>query len=355
MASRIRSIVLLIAAFFCLFSSSSFARSGDNPANVVVAKITRGTIIPEKTFIGSVYYPEVSDIAAEVSGRVEEVAYEEGQAVVKDSVLVRMDSSLLKKTFLSKTASFEEILSDLARAKKDLERTKNLYERKILAEKDLDDQIFTVKGLEKKAASLKAEAEHLEIELGKTVIRAPFSGVIIKKNTAVGEWLSPGSAVATIAMNNSFDVMISVPEDIIFHLQRGMKIPVTAGRIETEGTITAIIPQGDVATRTFPVKIRIEKAPSLMEGMEAKVTLPAGQSIDSFFVPRDAILNVYNETFIVAVDNSRASLIKVDVVGYENMYAGIKGNRIKESLKVVVKGNERLRDGDPVNVLEETE
>jgi len=350
-------ITSMVSAILCatLAWTVQAAAAGRDPANVVVAKITRGTIAPENTFIGTVYYPEVSDVSAEVEGRVETVTFDEGRFLTKGAILVQMDSSLLQKTIQSKKASHEQVLVDLTRATKDLERTKNLYERKIVAEKDLDDQIYTVQGLGKKAASLKADVERLEIELAKKTIRAPFNGIVIKKTTAVGEWLSPGSTVATIAKNGAFDIIVSVPEDVLPHLRKDMNVQITAGGVKTVGTIIAIIPKGDIATRTFPIKIRVTQAPSLMEGMEARVKLPAARSAQAYFVPRDAVLTASDTAHLVAIVDGKAALIKVRVVGYQGMMAGVEAEGVKDDMKVVVKGNERLKEGDPVTIIKEIE
>ena len=70
-------------------------------------------IHPEEEFVGTVYYPEVSDVSAEVSGTVKTIAFEEGQTMKQGELLVKLDSDLLEKTLQSKTALYEETLSDL--------------------------------------------------------------------------------------------------------------------------------------------------------------------------------------------------------------------------------------------------
>ena len=154
-------------------------------------------------------------------------------------------------------------------------------------------------------------------------------------------------------MNGSVDILVSVPESVLSFLKREMPVPVTAQKSEIRGTVIAVIPKGDITTRTFPVKIRVATNTSLMEGMEARVRLPIGKKIEVFLVPRDAVLNMSGKTSIVAVIDSRASLIPVTVVGYHGTKAGIEQGDITEDMAVVVKGNERLRDGDPVTIIEE--
>jgi len=348
-------LLILICASPALVPAQNSEKEHMPSANVVVSKVTAGMIAPEEEFIGTVYYLEVSDISAEVSGAVQVTKFEEGQRTTRWEGLVKLNSSLLEKRLQARVASYEQVLSDLERAQNDFKRIENLFTKKIVAEKEYDDQWFQVKGLEKKAAALKADVEQLEIELKKTLITAPFNGVIIKKHVARGEWLSPGKTVATIARDDAMDLIVEVPEDVAKYLTPGMTAKVTVARMKKSGTITAIIPRGDIATRTFPVKIRINDPTSLMEGMEARVRLPVGERINTLMVHRDAVLNMSGKTVVFAVVDEKAMIIPTQVVGYKGMKVGINAQKISKGMKVVVKGNERLRNGQPVIIIKEVE
>ena len=358
----IKKIFMNTSIFLILICTLPNLSTGENkqkkivpPANVVISKVTTGSIAPEQEYVGTVYYIEVSNLSTEVSGMVEAITFEEGQRTEKGAPLVKLNSDLLEKKLQARVASYEQILSDLERARNDYKRIEDLYSKKIVAEKDYDDQRFQVEGLEKKADALKAEVEQIEIELKKTLIKAPFCGVIIKKHVARGDWLSPGKTVATLARDDAVDLIVEVPETVIKYLKPGMEVDANVGEKEKRGIITAIIPRGDITTRTFPIKIRIKNSTSLLEGMEARVKLPVGEKIDALLVPRDAVLNKFGETTVVLVVDSKASIMPVKVVGYRGMMAGINANKISEGMKVVVKGNERLSDGQPVNIIKEME
>ena len=345
--------VSLVLLTLFTFSSPLPAAQKMPPTNVVVSKVTTGIVAPEVEFIGTVYYPEVSDVSAEVNGTVKTIQFEEGQHIKKGTVLITVDSAILAKTLQAKVASHEQILSDLERARKDLDRIANLYRKNIIAEKEYDDQKFQVTGLERRSASLKAEVERLEIELNKTEVKSPFGGVVIKKHVARGEWLSPGSSVATVARDNVVDIIVEVPADIIKHLKVGMDVTVVSVGHDLRGKLHAIIPRGDISTRTFPVKIRVKHGTSLLEGMEARVILPQAEKITAFLVPRDAILNTSGKTVIVAIVEGKAKIIPTKVIGYTATSAAINSKDITKGMTVVVKGNERLRDGQPVTILKE--
>lgn len=348
--NRITLIVSMLLLSFSLLYAQENKTQGMPPPQVVVSEVTTGMVAPESEFIGTVYYQEVSDVASEVKGLVEVVSFEEGQRVKKGHVLIKLSSDLLEKTLQAAKASHGQVLSDLERARKDLKRAENLYREELVSEQSYDEHRFRVKSLEKKSASLRADVERIEIELQKKVIKAPFNGVVLKKHVDRGEWLSSGVIVATIARDEVVDVIVEVPEGVIKAIKPGVDVKVKAGGKETKGKVFAIIPRGDISTRTFPVKIRVQNNLSFIEGMEARVGLPVGEKKKTLIVPRDAVITMYGKTIIFTVIDSKARIIPVRVIGYKGMTAGIYADGLTEGMKVVVKGNERLRDGQMVEI-----
>ncbi|GMR04282.1 MAG: efflux RND transporter periplasmic adaptor subunit [Thermodesulfobacteriota bacterium] len=347
------SMVLFPMVLLLLFSAPPvYAQEkkpkGPPPAIVVVSGVSEGMISPDAEFIGTVYYKEVAEVASEVSGKVLTVNFEEGDWVKSGAVLLKIDSAVLAKEIKSRRAARGEVLSGLERARNDLKRAAELHEEELLSDKDYDGYRFTVKGLEKKALSLEADAERLEIELIKKSVRAPFNGVVLKRYVDRGEWLSPGSPVATIAYHEVVDVVVNVPQDAIPFVERGSHVTVTSGKSSFKGKVLAIIPSGDIGTRTFPVKVRIKNNGDLKEGMEAQVRLPVGDRVKALLVNRDALVPVFGQVVVYVVIDSKAVMMPVEVVGYSGMKAGVRARGMKAGMSVVIKGNERLKNGQNV-------
>jgi len=350
--------VLLILSSAALYAQEqkpggAGAAAGPPPARVVVSEVSRGMMAPEAEFIGTVYYQEVSEVASEVSGRVEAVNFEEGVRVKEGFVLARVDAQILKKVIESTRASYEQVLSDLEKARIDLRRFEGLFEKELISEKDHDEAVFTVRGLEKRADSLKAELGRYEVELGKKDLPSPFGGVVLKKHVDRGEWLSPGSVVATVARDDYVDIVVNVPGEVLMHTREGMSVEMRAGGRMITGSVFAIVPSGDVPTRTFPVKIRVRNTYSLIGGMEALVRLPVGAKVESLLVNRDAVIPVFGQNAVFAVVEGSAVMIPVQIVGFEGMKAGVSAMGLEPGMKVVIKGQERLSQGQTVEVLEE--
>jgi multidrug efflux pump subunit AcrA (membrane-fusion protein) len=112
--------------------------------------------------------------------------------------------------------------------------------------------------------------------------------------------------------------------------------------------VFAVVPRGDIATRTFPVKIRTQNNHSLIEGMSASVILPTGKRTQALIVPRDAVIHVLGQNVIFTANTSEAGMMPVRIIGYDGLHVGIEAGGLEEGMLVVVDGNERLRDGQPV-------
>jgi RND family efflux transporter MFP subunit len=318
------------------------------PASVSVAKVIRGRVAPQNEFIATIFYQEISDTASEISGLVGMVYFEEGQRVRKKQILVELGSEILRKRLQATTASFEQILSELKIAGIDLKRREKLLKKKSISKQSFDENRYRVIGLEKGAAALKAEVERLEIELEKKIIQAPFDGVVIKRNVDRGEWISEGETVAIIGKDDTIDIVTEVPERFIQYIKKGMQVSATANGSNFVGTVIAIVPRGDVATRTFPVKIRTPNEHALIEGMSARVTLPTGKITQTLIIPRDAVLSKFGQNVVYTVVDAKSSMIPVQIVGYDGLSAGVEAQGLAEGMLVVVDGNERLKNGQAV-------
>ena len=344
-------MLLILLVFFlslpsCLWGQQK--KQGPPPANVSVARVTSGLVAPHAELIATVFFQEISDTAAEMSGLAEEVRFEEGQRVSEKQILVVLGSELLQKKLQATTALYEQVLSELEIARIDFKRSLKLFKKKSISEQSYDEKRFRVIGLEKRAVALKAQVQQLEIELNKKTIRAPFDGVVIKRQVDRGEWISEGETVAVIGKDDMIDIVAEVPERFIQYVENGMRVSVMANGRNLSGTVIAIVPRADIATRTFPVKIRTANEYSLIEGMSARVVLPTARGRQTLIVPRDAIISKFGQNVVFAISDSKAKMMPTQIVGYDGLNVGVESKGLNNGMLVVVEGNERLRNGQDV-------
>lgn len=325
---------------------------GPPPAKVVVQALKSGKIAPETKFTGTIYYKEVSNLAAETSGMVKTLLFEEGMKVKKGAVLIEINSKMLSKDIEAKKAARGEVVSELKRAKNDLTRVTELFKKELISEKNFDEYKFTVEGLESRSLSLKAEIERLSIELSYKSVRAPFDGIIMRKKVERGDWVNPGTVVATVGNDSEMYLVVSVPQGAVPYIKKGRPVKVHSGGKDYRAKIHAIVPEGDIRTRTFPVKVVItERVSGLFEGMDGSVRLPVDKEITGLLINRNAVTSVMGQTAVYAVMDGKAVMLPVSVSGFKGSLAGIKGPGLKAGIKIVIKGNERLRPGQPVVVM----
>lgn len=321
---------------------------GPPPMLVEAALVEQGAAQPMVDLVGSVRYARVSRVAAEVGGIVEQIHFSEGARVKAGQPLVTLRSDLLQTSLAGTRASYEQVLIELERARKDLQRIKALYEEKSVAESLYDENHFGVLALEKQAANLKASLDRQQLELQKTSIPAPFSGLVQSKLTEKGEWVSVGGQIATIADDRALEVHIDVPQQLLGYLRSDKKLTVRCAGKNFVASFIHFIPQGDVATRTFTVKLKLQNAKGLIEGMEAHAQLPDGPAMEGLLVPRDAVIKQFGRDVIFLASEGTAKMIPVEIRGYQGMQIAVEGSGIEAGAQVVVKGNERIRDGQAI-------
>jgi len=347
------ALILMTPAAGAIAQSKGKGGPPMRPGIVSVAEIRPGESQPMSDFVGTVFFAQVSDVAAEVAGRANVVTFEEGQQVFSGMVLVQLDTELLDLNLQKTAALRDQARVALEDARKDLQRMESLYQGQSVSVSVYDTSRFRVQGLEKKAAALSFELEHDQLMKRKMTIRSPFDGVVIRRDVDVGEWVSAGATVGVIANDTEVDVVVDVPEGILEYLETGREVPIRRGKRRFTGNIAAVVPRGDVATRTFSVKIRLPNTYLLIEGMEARITLPSGPMVKGLLVHRDAVIDKFGRTVVFVDVSGAAKMIPVQVQGYDGLMAGIAGEGLEAGMKAVVKGNERIRDGQPLKVIKQ--
>ncbi|WP_285907593.1 efflux RND transporter periplasmic adaptor subunit [Pseudodesulfovibrio pelocollis] len=318
------------------------------PSPVVTAKVASGDMAPQSEFIGTVYFTEIAKVASEVVGKVVDLRVEDGQRVSRGDVMVVLSATLLEQQIRRARALVKQARAEFEFARLDHQRVETLFQSRSVAEGEFDSKRLTAEGLQSKVEAAQADLGILLEELDKKTIRAPFDGVVIDVPVARGEWMAVGSTVAEVARDDHFDVVVNAPSEAHGVVRPGTTVMVRTGGAELTGEVFAVIPKGDVATRTFPVKIRVDNNGFLAEGMEARVSLPRGVGGETLVVPRDAIIVARGEQVVWTVQDGKAVAVPVHVVGYKGLMAGVRSEKLKVGMDVVVKGNERLNPGQPV-------
>ena len=198
-----------------------------------------------------------------------------------------------------------------------------------------------------------AEVARLRDALSKARVLSPFTGFVVRRYVEVGQWVSEGGPVVELVDLERVRVVVPVPERYVRAISVGDLATVQIDALEGGeggGEVIYIVPQADVAARTFPVVIEMENAGhNIKSGMFARITLLAGKPRKTILVPKDAVVTQGPMQSVFVVADGVAHQVPVELGMPFEGNVEVRGP-LELGQQVVVRGNERLRDGQPVTV-----
>jgi RND family efflux transporter MFP subunit len=319
-------------------------------------------------------------VSSKITGKVVAVLIEEGMRVEEGAVLARLDDtearaqlSLARAQVISTRSQLAEIRAQLAQAERDHARQAELYRRELVAAQVLDAAVAQRDALRAKIAAVEEQvrvAEEsvkvAEVQLDSTVVRAPFSGMVIAKAAQPGEMISPISAgggftrtgIGTIVDMDSLEIQVDVNESYINRVTPGQRVEATLNAYpewKIPAEVIAIIPTADRSKATVKVRIAIKaRDRRIVPDMGVRVafltapTAPAAAT-PGVLVPQEAVRGEGREGVVFVYADARVRRRPVTlgplVGGDRHVVEGLRDGE-----QVVLAPPETLRDGDAVTL-----
>jgi membrane fusion protein (multidrug efflux system) len=311
------------------------------PVRAALAKVAPA--IDEVTAVGTLRADEAVTIRPEISGRIAEMPFKEGQRVERGSVLVRLDQAELAAVLASSRAQ-----AGLDRQR--LERTVDLFKKNFISQQALDEARAN-------AARSAAKQREDEARLAKTEIRAPFSGVVGLREVSEGAFVAAGTDIARLEKIDQLKLDFRVPELFVGRLKPGQSVRVQLdayGNQGYPGAVYAIEPAVDEATRTVLVRARVANPKlQLRPGMFARVGAQLAVRENAVWIPEQAIVPRGQDSFVFRVVEGKAEMVKVQTgvrkVGEVEIASGLAAGDM-----VVTEGVQRIGPGSAVTVMHGT-
>ncbi len=325
------------------------------PARVVVSKIVHERVAQNHSFIGTLYYDRVSHVSSEVSGLVTKINVRAGDRVNRDEILVHLDTQILEKEIQFHKNQIELAGLDIDHKQVNFKRMEMLYKNSSLSQKDFDDARYVHQAAVLRKLSAQTSLEKLLIQKRKSVITAPFEGIILEKNVDLGDWVQQGKQLFDIGSVNDLFVRVPMAETLLKFVAVGQSVPVIINAYDREmtGIIENLSPIADAKTKNIFLKIRIPMLTKVAQNMSATVFIATGNKGKLAMIPRDALIRFQGNDFVYAVKEGKAERLPVHIVTFLGNRIGADDAHFIEGLPIVVEGNERLRPGQPVVILSE--
>ncbi|MCP4107482.1 MAG: efflux RND transporter periplasmic adaptor subunit [Desulfobacteraceae bacterium] len=325
------------------------------PARVAVAKVFEKEISKTNQIMGIVDFDTQSGISSELSGLIKEQSVVEGAVVKKGDVLVRLNTDFIGKNIEITKKQAEQVGIKIQNTRKNLKRYKTLFKEAATSEKVYDDLADSLREFVKQREIIKMEVEKLNLEIKKSVIKAPFDGLILERFKNEGEWVSPGDSICSLASVEDVVVKVAVPEELVKYVTPGNEILLVINALEKEltGTIKKFVPVADIASKTFQIKIAIPYFEEIIQNMSVTVNVPVSNRMKLKMIKRDALIRNQGKNFVYTVKDGKASILPINIVGYEGEFMGVDNPNIAPDMLVVIDGNDRLRPDQAVTVIDD--
>jgi HlyD family secretion protein len=318
-------------------------------------------------------------IAAKITGRVNEVFADEGMRVQTGQVLATLDDTDARARLLSAeadrsatAATLADLRVNLANAERDRRRSEALWKDGAVSEQSLDQARTAVDSLharialaEEQVRAAGARTKVAEQDLENTIIRAPFTGLVVSKDAQRGEMVSPISAgggftrtgIATIVDMTSLEIEVDVNESSLARVTPEQPVQAVLDAYpdwKIPARVRTVIPTADRQKATVKVRVAFERLdPRILPDMGVKVAFlgpepPADQArIPRAVVPRAAIREEGGSQVVYVLREGRAERRVVRLGQASGNEQEVIGG-LADGDKVVVKGLDGLKDGQRV-------
>jgi membrane fusion protein (multidrug efflux system) len=304
---------------------------------VEVAVALRDTVVDAIAATGQIEAIQSVDLRPEVEGRIVELLVREGQEVGEGTPLFKVDDAELK-------AQVDRAAAERDLARQALERARQLIAQNASSAADLERAEATARGSQ-------AALDLLQIRLARTVVRAPFAGVVGRRYVSLGDFVNSSTRLAALQTVHPQYAVFQVPERYAERLRRGQlvsfQVAALPGR-NFSGEVVFVDPVVQLPARTILIKAVVPNTRrQLASGMFIEARLATDIRPNAVIVPEDAILPLQGATFVWAVKEGKADRRQVTLGVRTAGWAEVRGG-VEAGDQVVVGGMERLFPGAAV-------
>jgi len=241
--------------------------------------------------VGTIKAVNETALGSKLLAKVVEVKVKAGQFVKKNEVLVRLDDRDLQARVAQAKSAVEAAEARRNQARVDHERIMRLAERQAASEHEISTAGNELKKASAQLQQAKESLREAETILSYATIRAPFDGIIVDKNCDVGDMVVQGRIL--VRLYDRLQFVATVRESLAEHLKvgQGLYAYVPAVNKVCRGTVSEIVPQAEVASRSFDVKLIGPCAPGIYSGMFGRMFIPLGRE-EVILIPKSSIVRV---------------------------------------------------------------
>jgi len=334
-----------------LFAASAGAQQTKSElpvAMVEVAQASMARVAPRRWVPGSVVSRNDARLATSGAGRLEYVA-EVGTRVRAGERVAKLEDEAVRLQVEDAKAEMMRIEAQRSMSERQLQRIEKLANNSV-SQTQLDEvrsqlAMFT-------AQLQQAEVRHRSAkhDLEQTELRAPFSGVVTERLAQRGEYVATGASIARLVDTVHVEARVQAPLALLSSVKPRMELPIKVANKQIPATVRTVVPVGEERSRQFELRMLLADS-AFNVGSALEVGLPERDAADALVVPRDAIAVRQTGNYLMRIrhDNT-AERVAITSLTTDGDLVTIDGP-VSAGDVVVVRGVERLQDGQRVTIL----
>lgn len=345
---------IFILAVSCVYLPP-FAAAEDRP-QVRVESVSETDIITEVQLNGTVNPLRSSRLSTPVPGLLSEVLVETGSRVSQGDVLIRLDDEQAALELEQANASVAEARASLSEARRRLDEARSVGAGRNIAATEISARESEVARAEAALDQLTAEQRRRKVVLDRHNIKAPFAGVVTRRESDLGEWVTPGDELLKLVDTGNLRLDFQVPQTHYARIDGRARLTILQQRGNREAEIETLVPVTDTGARTFLLRALAPETLEVIPGMAVQAVLRTNSDKRGLTVSRDAI-NRYPDGrttvwLLIRSDKERMAEVSEKRIRTGSTFQGRVevSEGLEEGAEVVVRGNESLREGVKVTL-----
>lgn len=288
---------------------------------------------------GSVLANESLELRSEVSGKITQLAFNEGSHVKKGQLLIQINdeeirAQLLKQKYNKKLNQDNEF------------RQRKLLEKEAISQEEYDNALNRLN-------TTIADLQLLEAQLQKSRLVAPFDGIIGLRYVSEGAYISPSTTIATLYNNSPAKIEFAVPGRYSPLIRVGRKVffTIESDTNRQQGEVYAVEPRIDPETRTLKLRALADNSKGvLMPGQFVKLELILDSNDRAILIPTEVVIPEQGGKKVFVVENGLAKEVKIETGLRTNTQLEVLTG-LKAGDTLLTTGILQLRQGMPVQIL----
>ena len=327
--------------------------AADPPAERPVVEVGTVSVRPvsvESWIPGSIVSRSDARIASVIAGRVVWIA-EVGTRVAAGEALARLDDTVARLRLEDLRAQVAHARAQQQFNSSQLERFNRLAATQVLSASQLEDARAQREMSTDDLTRVEAQLREVQYDIGQSVIRAPFPGVVTERFIQRGEYLQTGAATVRVVNTGDIEARATAALSLATNVHAGQSVTVRDHGIEKSGRVRTVVPVGDERSRQFEVRVSLG-GPEWLVGTPVEVSLPSAAVRTVVTVPRDALVIRQNHSYVLRLTRTD-TVEELDVTpgaGIADLVE-VRGPLCAGD-RLVIRGGERLAAGQAVRVVD---